>query len=159
MNEDEVREAIEVLREIDPEKAEKLAQHVHEDPHRVGQALHEHFPNLGRFLAMRRHDPQMFELRIDDLRLNHQAHEIARRVHEAEASQDDMLAAAEGVRLEQIVVEHFEVRQQIRERELMKLQQRIEQMRDQLEQRAADRDALITERLDELTGEDAGNSW
>jgi hypothetical protein len=159
MTEQQVREALEVLRRIDPEKAEKLEQHVAENPERVGRALRDNFPNLGRFLAMRRYDPEAFDLRIEDLRFSREADRSARRLRQAEADGDDVLAAAERQVLEQIVADHFDVRQQIREHELMKLEQRIEQLRQQLQDRADDRNDLIQQRIKELVGEDPHDRW
>ncbi len=150
MNEQQVRDALEVLRKIDPEKADKLAKHLDENPERVGRALHENFPNLGRFLAMRRYDPEGFDLRIKDLALSRQSQQSARRLHEAQRVGDDELAAAELAVLEGIVADHFDVRQEIREHELMKLEGRIEELQDQLQQRAENRDELIEDRLEEF---------
>jgi len=159
MDAQQIREAIEVLRQIDPENADQLAQHVDENPERVGRALQEKFPNLGRFLAMRRYDPQGFELRIKDLALSRQSQHSAQRFHEAHSAGDDELAAAELSVLQGIVADHFDIRQQIREHELMKLEQQIESLRDQLQQRADNRDQLIEERLEELISQDVDARW
>ncbi len=159
MDAQQVREAIEVLRQIDPEKAEQLAQHVDENPERVGIALRNSFPNLGRFMAMSRYDPDGFELRIKDLALSRQSQLSARRLHEAQRAGDDELAAAELSVMEGIVADHFDIRQQIREHELMKLEHQIEVLRDQLQERTDDRDQLIEERLEELVSQDEDARW
>lgn len=159
MTEQEIREAMHVLRQIDPHKADLLTRHMQENPQRVGRALREHFPMLGRFMAMKRHDPQMFSLRISDMSLNRQAHEKARQLQEAQQVGDEVLAEAERIALDQIIAEHFDVRQQIREHELAKLEQRIKGLRDQLQQRSDNRDALIDQRIEELAGEAPVNRW
>ncbi len=159
MNKEQVREAIEVLRQIDPEKAKQLEQHLDENPQRVGRSLHDNFPHLGRFLAMRRYDPDGFDLRIKDLALSRQSQQSARRLHEAQKSGDDAIAAAELMVLEGIVADHFDIRQQIREYELAKLEQKIEALRDQLQQRAENRDTLIDERIEEFIAQDKTDRW
>jgi hypothetical protein len=159
MDIDQLREAIKVLRQIDPEKALKLEQHLDKNPERVGRALHENFPHLRRFLEMRRYDPDGFELRIKDLALSRQSQQSVRRLHEAEKSGDDALAAAELAALEGIVADHFDIRQQIREHELAKLERQIQVLREQLTQRAEDRDALIVQRIEEFVAREKTDRW
>jgi hypothetical protein len=161
MDAQQVRDALKVLRQIDPEKADQLEKHIDQNPERVGQALHESFPHLGRFLAMRRYDPQGFDLRIKDLALSRQSQHSARRFHEAQRLGDDAMAGAEQEALQGIVADHFDVRQEIKEYELIRLEGKIQELRDQLQQRVNNRDELIEERLEELVGPDPqeGTRW
>lgn len=159
MSEEQLRESLEVLRLIDPDKAEKLEEYIQENPERIGRALREKFPHLSRFMAMRRYDPDGFDLRIQDLRLSRLSQKSARRLHEATETGDDALAAAELAVLEGLVTEHFDVRQRIREHDLARLEQQIELLRDQLDERAANRDALIAERVEEFIEHDKSDHW
>ncbi len=159
MNEEQVREALKVLRLIDPEKAEKLEKYIDKSPERVGRAIGENFPHLGRFMAMRRYDPVGFELHIKDLRLSRQSQLSARRLREATDDGDDALAAAELAVLQGLVADHFDVRQQIREHELAKLESQIEHLREQMDERATNRDALIAERVGEFIEHDKPDRW
>jgi flagellar biosynthesis/type III secretory pathway M-ring protein FliF/YscJ len=159
MTEEETREAIEVLRKIDPEKAANLEQHLSENPRRVARVLRDSFPKIGRFLMMKKHDPKGFDLWVEDIRLNREAMDTAERFRRAQAQGGEVLAAAEEVALKQTVAEHFNVRQQIREHQLFKLEERINEMREQLIERASDRDELIEQRLDALIGEAVGDRW
>lgn len=159
MSEQKVRESIEVLRLIDPEKAEKLEKHIGNNPERIGHALRDDFPHLSRFMAMRRYDPEGFDLRIKDLRLTRQSQLSARRFYEANEAGDDALAAAELAVLEGLVAEHFDVRQQIREHDLAQLEQKIQELRDQLQDRADNRDALIAQRIEEFIEHDKPDRW
>lgn len=159
MDAQQAREALDVLRRIDPEKAKRLEQAIDENPERVGQVLHENFPMLGRFMAMRRYDPEGFELRVRDLRLSRESHDASDRMRKAIDAEDDALAAVELARLQALVAEHFDVRQEIREYELAKLNERIKELGEQLKQRTAEREALIDERVHELIGEGGGDRW
>lgn len=159
MDAEQAREALEVLRRIDPEKAQRLEQAIEENPERVGEVLQENFPMLGRFMAMRRYDPQGFDLRVKDLALSRKSHDAADRMREALQAKDDAVAALELAQLQALVAEHFDVRQELREYELMKLKQRIEELGEQLKQRTADRESLIDERVHELIGEGGGDRW
>ena len=159
MDAEQARDALEVLRRIDPDKAKRLEQAIDENPERVGEVLHENFPMLGRFMAMRRYDPEGFDLRVKDLALSRKSHDAADRMRKALDAKDDAVAALELAQLQALVAEHFDVRQELREYELMKLKERIEELGDQLKQRTADRDALIDERVHELIGEGGNDRW
>jgi hypothetical protein len=159
MTEEQAREALEVLRVIDPDKAQRIEQAIDENPEQIGRVLQENFPNIGRFMAWRRYDPEGFDLRIRDLALSRQTHACVQRMHEALDAGDDEMAALEQIQLSELVAEHFDVRQTIREYELAKLQRRIEELIAQLEERTDNRDELIDERIDELIGEGTEDRW
>ncbi len=159
MSEEDAREAIEILRRIDPEKAERLDKAVAERPEQVARVLHEQFPNMGRFMAWRRYDPEGFDLRVDDMALSRETHECVKRLHEALDDENDEAATFEQLKLEDLVAQHFEVRQKIREHELAKLRDRIEQLEAQLKERAANRDEYITQRVDDLIDGEHEARW
>jgi len=159
MNPEQVREAIELIRRFDPEKADRLEKALADNPQRVGWYLREKFPMIERFLAMRRYDPEGFELRVKDLALTQQCFKAAERVRKAIREGDDELAALELANLQALVSEHFDVRQELREYELAKLRQRIEEMEQQLIQRSNQRDSLIDQRVEELVGEQNPIPW
>ena len=159
MDEEQAREALEVLRRIDPEKAESLEKVIEENPEQAARVLHENFPNLGRFMAWRRYDPEGFDLRIQDLSLSRQTHACANRLREAIDAGDGEIAALEQIQLSDLVAEHFDVRQQLREYELAKLRDRIEELLAQLEERTSNRDELIEDRIEELVGEGGEDRW
>ena len=62
-------------------------------------------------------------------------------------------------RLQQLVARHFDVRQKIREREIQKLEQRLDQLRNQMELRSKARDRIIQDRLEKMTDEDGKSTW
>ena len=155
MNAEQVREALEVLKKIDPEKAEELRQAIEENPERVGKEINEKFPHLSRFMSWRKYDPEGFDLRVEDMALSRQTHECAKRLREALDKGDDEIAAIEEVQLRELVTEHFDIRQQIREHDLVKLKEKIAELLEQLEDRLNKRESIIDERIEELIkGED-----
>ncbi len=155
MDAQQLLEAMEVLKKIDPEKAEKLQQALDKNPDRVGQVINENFPHLGRFMSWRKYDPEGFDLRVEDMALSRQTHECAKRLREALDKGDDEIAAIEEVQLRELVTEHFDIRQQIREHDLVKLKEKIAELLEQLEDRLNKRESIIDERIEELIkGED-----
>lgn len=159
LNEEQAREALEVLRRIDPEKAQSLEKAIEDNPEQIGRILGENFPNIGRFMAWRRYDPEGFDLRIQDLALSRQTHACANRLREALDAEDDEIAALEQIRLADLVADHFDVRQQLREYELAKLRNQIEELLAQLEERSNNRDQFIEERIGELMGVEGEDRW
>lgn len=159
LDEQEVRDAMDILRQIDPDKAAEIDKAFEQHPDALGEALRKRFPNIGRFLALRNYDPQGFELRIQDLKLSRQSRDCVNRLHEALDAGDDELAATEQVLLAELVAEHFDVRQQMREYELTKLKQRIDNLIVQLQERTTRRDDLIQQRVDDLINNGENDRW
>lgn len=159
MDAQQIREALEVLKKIDPDKAERLQKAINENPEQVRDVLQKNFPYLGRFMAWRRYDPEGFDLRIEDLALSRQTHECAKRLRTALDAGDDELAALEQIQLHELVTEHFDIRQQIRQHDLAKLQEKIAELLEQLEERANNRDDFIEDRVEELINGDQEDRW
>lgn len=152
-------QAIEILARIHPEMVKDLQRRRETDARGVARAIQRRFPRIRSLLEMQRYDPAMFELRIEDLSLGRASRSVARKLHavlkgkgqdEAEPLRDEVV---------EIVTRHFEVRQQIREHELTRLERRIGELREQLAVRAESRQELIDQRLGELAGESAEPQW
>lgn len=155
---EQIDEAMRVLRHVDADEADRLAGLREQHPDRFEPALRQWFPRLELFLAVRRYDPQMYELRVEDFRLAHQSRSVARQL--LEARKNDRRQERELQRqLEKLVAEHFDIRQKMRERELTRLEERIERLREQLEDRADERRDLIEQRISELTQQDTHPQW
>ena len=57
-------------------------------------------------------------------------------------------------KLAEIVTKHFEVRQQLRNLEVKRLDQQLKQLRDKIDQREKTRKTIVEKRIIELTGAD-----
>jgi len=159
MSEAQVREAVLVLRQIDPEKADLLEEAIDRDPENTARILHERFPKLGRFMAWKKYDPTGFDLHVQDIALTRRTHACARRLNEALDDSDDVSAGLEHLQLEDLVSQHFDIRQQIREHELARFEERIDQLHTQLEERISSRDDLIAQRIEELVDGGSNEPW
>ena len=157
LTEEQVGQAIQVLQQIDPEAAAYVEQIREEAPLRVAWALERRFPQIVDFLSLKQRDPAMYELRIEDLRLAHESRRLARRIGMAKEAGKDDEAERLTDQLAETLEHHFDIRQQIRERELADLEARVERLREQLEQRADNRDDLIEQRLQQLTTGEAAD--
>ncbi len=149
---EDLHEAIGVIRELHPELADWLDQLRDKHPNHIAESLHRRFPRLGDFVALKRSDPQMYELRIEDIRINRECRELAKQYHDAACSEETGMADGIHDELSALVNEHFDIRQRIRQLELDRLKMRIEQLHEQLDARQELKEELIEERLEELTG-------
>lgn len=155
---EEVEIAVEIVELLNPDSpiAQRIRKQYDEDPEQVSDRIQSAFPRIRFFIQMRRQDPDLFELRVQDLRLSAETSRVARLYHEAaeveEPSEERTAALQE--ELQAVVEEHFEVRQQIREHELGRLEARLMRLRDELDARSEIRESLIADRVEELTSED-----
>jgi hypothetical protein len=152
-------EAMDVLRRVDPEKAAQVQARLEQDPDGVSRELRKQFPRIERFLGLKKWDPGMFDLRVEDLRLHHRSNQVAKALQEARDRDDHAAERAHADELERVVTEHFDVRQRIREREIEHLEKRIAQLREQLEQRDDEKSELIERRTQELASQQKPGEW
>ncbi len=148
-----------VVRDIDPALADELEQLKDTRPRAVFSVLRRQFPQVMRLALLKDEDPALYQLRVRDLQLTRQADQLADQHRDARKRGDKDAADAIEDQLEPIVVEHFDIRQKVRERELEKLEERIEQLKDALDERDSNKRNLIKQRLAELLGASDARGW
>ncbi len=123
-------------------------------------AIPEYEYNRQRAIAAHRldleTDPELYKATQADRELESQSHVLAEQYRRA-GSSDNKAKIKED--LVQIVNQHFEVRQQLRNLEVKRLEQQVKQLHDKIELRAKNRKDLIEKRMIELTGEDEGEHF
>jgi len=159
MRPEDLHEAIGVIGEMHPELGEWLKKLQDEHPRHIARSLHGRFPRLKNFIELKHADPEMFELRMKDIRYNRQCQELARNYRDAQAAseQEEVIQIHDHLAL--LVNEHFELRQQIKKQELTRLQMRIERLQEQLLVRSETKKELISDRIEELTGSGNDVKW
>ncbi len=144
---DEERAAMrEFLRVGQPRLFEAFQELEERDPEEAKRKLVEMFPRVRPLLEMRQKDPQMFELRMKDLRNGREAMESARWLAQQEqegsgAGSDDRAKRRESMRA--ALLNQFDARTEIHRRELERQSERLTLARADLETRAAERDRSI----------------
>ncbi len=155
---EQIEAALDVLDEVDPDVAQRMREFREQRPMMAAARLRPHLPELMRLANLRQTDPEHYALRIADMRLERETHELARRCHEAQQRQDPQ-ADAMLEQLRQTVTAHFDVRQQLREKLLARLEARIQTLRQQIGERQEARQSLIDSRLEQLTGSTDEPTW
>jgi hypothetical protein len=96
-------------------------------------------------------DPEMAQLNEADQDLDRQTHELAEQLRRApDGEARDKLKQE----LTDVIVKHFQVRQERRELEIKRLELQLDRLRASLKKRMADRDAIVKQRIANLLGDD-----
>lgn len=159
MTEEQIKEALELLREYRPEMAKRFEELREKSPERAQELMR---PMLGRLMELsylKRTDPEAFELRKQDYRLWRSIFELSGKVREARAAKDAAKVEELTAELRKQLAEQFDVRQKLRERELVRMESKLEEMRKQVEERKTSRDKLIQSRFEELSTTSAKPEW
>ena len=107
-------------------------------------------PSTGPTAMPRRcaNDPEMYRLLKADADLDRKSRELAVAYRQAPDDQRDKIKEL----LEQVVNEHFEVRQQRRSLELKRLEDELKSLRDRMDRRAKARKEIVEKRVSTLLG-------
>ncbi|MEO0964002.1 MAG: hypothetical protein AAFY08_02685 [Planctomycetota bacterium] len=135
------------------EAAERMRTAAELDPAAASATIHREFPRLARFLEFRRRDP-VAELRWDEVRLAREARQLAADHRQAVAADRPELAKNLAAELRDTLALQFEIRTELREHELARLEQRLGDLRAELAEHAEQRNAMIDQRFAELTDPD-----
>ena len=154
-----VEERMRILREIHPQLAERIARMKEARPERVGRMLGQHWPRIENLIHMKKHDPKGFELHVHDMKLMRQSHELSRRLQRPDSDLDTEKKDQVRRELRELVANHFEVRQKLKEHDLAKLETRIEELRGQLRKRTTNKDQIIEDHLKKLSGQSDEDAW
>lgn len=154
MNDQEIETAYDIVVQLYPELAERLEAQREQDPRQLRNTLERQFPRVRFLVRLQERDPEMFDLRMADIKLDRQTQALASQLRQARENDDDTREDELVDMIETKVAEHFDVRQQIRASEIEKLKQKLEELEERLDDRDDDRKDLIEQRVEELIGSD-----
>ncbi len=140
-----------LIEETNPEMHARLIELRENNPERFARAMRRAAPRLKELATLREHDPEAFELRRRELQISREIFQLLRRV--AGAAPDDLTAdMLEDIqnRLEVLLAQQFEIRIQLGQRHIERLEERLEKLRAEINNRLERRDQLIDDRAAEL---------
>lgn len=145
--------ALEVLNDFSPSLARKLGDWLKEHPDNARIELSRRVPWIVRLTQQRRTDPEGYKLAIADLRNYAMTDRLVKLLHQAMNGKDKDQARIDELtlKLKAVLADHFDLRQQIREREIQKLQNRVTQLRQQIDQQTQTRQQTLDARFKQLT--------
>ena len=150
MSEDDVAEARKIIAELYPDLSPRLDELSEEDPERLRRTLERRFPRVRYLVTLKQHDRESFDLRMADIDLGRRADVLAKKWDKAKADGNADQAGELEQQLETTIAEHFDIRQQIRRKEIDYLQWKVDSLEKRLDERQSQRDTYIQQRLDEL---------
>lgn len=156
---EQMKEAISILREIDPAKAQRLETWLKSNPDTAKGVVMPAMPKLMHLSMLRRNNPEMYQLRLTDMKLANDTEELARQYRQAGEAKDTAKANALAQQVKGKLAEHFQLRQKIQERELAMLEKRIAELREQIAARKTSQDQLIEDRFIDLTSRVNKPEW
>lgn len=98
---------------------------------------------------MKRVDPEMYKLEMADQEMERQTSDLSMQYRRAPKEEKAELRKE----LEEVVLKHFEVRQEKRQLQLTRLEKELQRLRDEIERRTQKRGEIVGKRLSELVGE------
>jgi hypothetical protein len=107
------------------------------------------------FEAMKANDPELFKAMQEDFDLERQSRDLADQYHRANKADQAKIKE----KLVEVVNKHFEVRQQLRNLEVKRLDEQLKLLRDKIDQRTKNRKDIVQKRVVELTGADEGDHF
>lgn len=99
---------------------------------------------------MRTSDPEMYKLAKVDAELDRQSQDLALQYIHASREKRDQIRQ----QVEQVVNQHFEVRQERRLLELKRLKEELQSFQEAIDRRTKARKELIEKRMSDLLGSD-----
>lgn len=146
---EQIEEAVEVIREISPWLGDRLDKARAEDTQRFKDFVARLYPKFARFMELRRHDPELYKLRITEAQLDSRSRRLAWKVLDAEQNDDAGQAAELRQQLQGVLAELLDIRQQARQLEIDRLKKKLAELEVTLADQQQ-RQQLIQQRFEEL---------
>ncbi len=102
----------------------------------------------GDLEAMQTRDPEMYKLMKADAELDRQSRDLAGQYRQASPEKRDQIRR----QVEQVVNQHFEVRQERRLLELKRLKEELQSLQEAIDRRTKVRKELVEKRISDLLG-------
>lgn len=157
LTEELLEEVLSVIADFDEALHARLTASLQSNPEVVKSRLRNDLRRWMSAVELKRNDPDLYELNVKDRRYSHETARLVGAYHAARRQNDAGEAEIVRQQLERLVGDHFDVRQKLRERDLAQLEQRLEFLRQQVQQRLERRTQIVAEHVDELLGGPAGD--
>jgi hypothetical protein len=148
---EEVTDALAILRDYQPDVAERITKWHAEQPEGAGQMIAARMPWIRRLIYVRRYDEERYQVMIADMKLDRECATLSQKVREGDNTLEPELRKK--------IAEHFETRQKLREMEVDRLEKRVTELRNQLAERRQVQKDLVEQRYGELVGKGPESKW
>jgi hypothetical protein len=156
ISEETANEILEFYGKIEPESVKEIKKIKTENP-KIYQDRLRHMEKEMRYMSrLQEEDPKRFEQALVLRKLEGVCNKLARQFRE---STDDSEKSDIEKELRDKLVDLFEMKEQEKELEIERIMDRVDKMRQEIEERKANKDKIIELRLNELTGKEHLSRW
>ena len=152
----QVNQIMNCLKQTQPGLYRKAMMLRKSDPKKFYTLIRAAAPNFRRLEYMRKYDPKLFHYTLEDLHLTHQSYWLAWQLRKNPKSPKDGKLRSQ---LLHVVTQQFELRQTIRKHIIDRLLKRVTVLKKQLSQRSKEKQKIITDRIEQLTGKRLNVNW
>jgi hypothetical protein len=155
MSEEQIQQVHDYIKKLDPEWLEELEKLQVEHPWQYDIKLKKAFADLKHLMAIKEIDTQRYEQLWRIRELEAESRSLGRDYRDASGA-----AKAETLKeLRTVVEELFDLREKERQREIEKLEERLQSLKSTLDTRKKNKDKIVSHRVDELTGKAKQYEW
>lgn len=145
------------LKQYEPELHKDALMLRDKDPKRFAELLKEFASDVRNLMDLQRRNVPLFEVTLEDRRLAYRALQVSKELRDCVLKPETREAKTK--ELNRIVRDQFNVRQQKRQMELAELQQKLDSLKHELEDRESNKDDLIAQRVNDLLKQSPKVEW
>lgn len=139
-------EALRIIAELYPERAERYEQLRQRNPEGFERALSQHARGIVGLVWIKERRPELFELKFEELRLERQVTQFAQQLARASSSEREAVLAS----IRDVVSKQVNLSLRVRAMELLMLESHFQSMREQLQRDSANREQTIASRVQKI---------
>ena len=120
------------------------------------KAIAKTYPMMMHLKKIEKNDKEMFDLIIKKEELDAQSMDLARQYREAE---DDATKASIESEMQVVLSELFDLRQKEEKCKIDKMEEKLAELKALITERDKNKDIIVQNRIDELTGKSKYTNW
>lgn len=148
--------AFRFLETYHPSRADDLKRMKMMQPERYSRMIVDIFQRAERLRMFQKEDPERYELEVRQETLDEKTFSLAQAYRNAKDEKEKQSLKQQ---LESTVSEHFDVREQIKESELKRMESDLQRLKERLKQRKANKSEVVKQRVNQLMTIGSGLEW
>lgn len=148
--------ALKFIETYHPSRADELKRIKVIQPEHYSRTITDIFQRSERLRMFQKEDPARYELEVSQETLDEKTFSLAQACRNA---RDENEKQSLRQQLELTVSEHFDVREQIKESELRRMETDLQRLNERLKQRKANKNEVVKQRVNQLMTIGSGLEW
>lgn len=149
-------EVIEFFKPISPQKIKRLEQLKTNRPERYEKTIFNLLKTKRKLDKLKTNKPLEYQERIDALKRDNNIEELARQYRNSNDSKEQKSIKSQ---LQPLLEEQFETREKGRVLQIQQMEKNLQKLKQTLEMRKKNKDKIIKNYLDKITGESENLEW